>query len=71
MLAPGEMGQSAVIEGSIRRAADAGAVAIVGIWGYYNNYAVWQSLGRTVYSIEREDSRLLAWASRTGSCCAT
>ncbi len=39
MLAPGEMGQSAVIEGSIRRAVNAGAVAIVGIWGYYNNYA--------------------------------
>lgn len=50
MLAPGEMGQSAVIEGSIRRAADAGAAAIIGIWGYYDNYAVWQSLGRTVYS---------------------
>jgi hypothetical protein len=50
MLAPGEMGQSAVIEGSIRRAEDAGAAAIIGIWGYYDNYAVWQSLGRTVYS---------------------
>jgi hypothetical protein len=50
MLAPGEMGQSAVIEGSIGRAVAAGAVAIIGIWGYYDNYAVWQSLGRTVYS---------------------
>lgn len=68
MLAPGEMGQSAVIEGSIRRAVDAGAAAIVGIWGYYDNYAVWQSLGRTVYSsdvkipafwVGFEDGRLL------------
>ncbi len=50
MLAPGEMGQSAVLEGSIRRAVEAGASAIIGIWGYYENYAVWQSLGRTVYS---------------------
>ncbi len=50
MLAPGEMGQSAVFDGAIQRAAAAGAAAIVGIWGYYDNYAVWQSLGRTVYS---------------------
>ena len=50
MLAPGEMGQSAVFEGTIHRAEDAGAVALIGIWGYYDNYAVWQSLGRTVYS---------------------
>src|SRR5215471_5199286 len=52
MLAPGEMGQSAVFEGTIHRAEEAGAVALVGIWGYYDNYAVWQSLGRTVYSAD-------------------
>ena len=52
MLAPGEMGQSAVFDGAIRRAQDAGAVALIGIWGYYDNYAVWQSLGRTVYSAD-------------------
>jgi len=68
MLAPGEMGQSAVFEGTIRRAEQAGAVALIGIWGYYDNYAVWQSLGRTVYSADVripgfwvgfEDGRLL------------
>jgi len=52
MLAPGEMGQSAVFEGTIHRAEEAGAVALIGIWGYYENYAVWQSLGRTVYSAD-------------------
>jgi hypothetical protein len=52
MLAPGEMGQSAVFEGTIRRAEEAGAVVLIGIWGYYENYAVWQSLGRTVYSAD-------------------
>jgi len=52
MLAPGEMGQSAVFEGTIHRAEEAGAVALIGIWGYYDNYAVWQSLGRTVYSAD-------------------
>ena len=52
MLAPGEMGQSAVFDGAIRRAQDAGAAALIGIWGYYENYAVWQSLGRTVYSAD-------------------
>ena len=52
MLAPGEMGQSAVFEGTIRRAEDLGAAALIGIWGYYDNYAVWQSLGRTVYSAD-------------------
>ncbi len=45
MLAPGQMGQSAAIEGSIRRAAEHGAAAIFVIWGYYDNYAVWQALG--------------------------
>ena len=45
MLAPGQMGQSAAFEGAIRRANDAGAAAVVVIWGYYENYAVWQSLG--------------------------
>ncbi len=68
MLAPGEMGQSAVFEGTIKRAEDAGAAAMIGIWGYYDNYAVWQSLGRTVYSADVkipgfwlgfEDGRLL------------
>jgi len=52
MLAPGEMGQSAVFEGTIRRAEEAGAAALIGIWGYYDNYSVWQSLGRTVYSAD-------------------
>jgi len=52
MLAPGEMGQSAVFENAIHRAEEAGAVALIGIWGYYDNYAVWQSLGRTVYSAD-------------------
>jgi hypothetical protein len=52
MLAPVEMGQSAVFEGTIKRAEDAGAAALIGIWGYYDNYAVWQSLGRTVYSAD-------------------
>ena len=52
MLAPGEMGQSAVFEGTIHRAEEAGAAALIGIWGYYDNYAVWQSLGRTVYSAD-------------------
>ena len=68
MLAPGEMGQSAVFEGTIKRAEDAGAAVLIGIWGYYDNYAVWQSLGRTVYSADVkipgfwlgfEDGRLL------------
>ncbi len=48
MLAPGQMGQSAAFEGAIRRANDAGAAAVVVIWGYYENYAVWQSLGAGV-----------------------
>ena len=44
MLSPGQMGQSATLEGALKRAADAGAAAIVGIWGYYDNMAVWQGL---------------------------
>lgn len=48
MLAPGQMGQSAAFEGAIRRANDQGAAAVVVIWGYAENYAVWQSLGAQV-----------------------
>jgi hypothetical protein len=44
MLSPGQMGQSATMEGAFKRAADAGAAAIVSIWGYYDNMAVWQGL---------------------------
>lgn len=45
MLAPGQMGQSAIAEAAFKRSTDAGAVAIITIWGYYNNMAVWQGLG--------------------------
>jgi hypothetical protein len=45
MLAPGQMGQSARFENSFIRARDAGAAAIIGVWGYYDNMAVWQGLG--------------------------
>jgi hypothetical protein len=45
MLAPGQMGQSARFESSFIRARDAGAAAIIGVWGYYDNMAVWQGLG--------------------------
>jgi len=44
MLAPGQMGQSGSLEGAYKRAADAGAAAIIGVWGYYDNMAVWQGL---------------------------
>ena len=44
MLSPGQMGQSATMEGAFKRAADAGAAAILSIWGYYDNMAVWQGL---------------------------
>jgi hypothetical protein len=44
MLSPGQMGQSATMEGAFTRAADAGAAAILSIWGYYDNMAVWQGL---------------------------
>ncbi len=42
MLAPGEMGQSANLEGAFTRAIRAGAGAVIGIWGYYDNMSVWQ-----------------------------
>jgi hypothetical protein len=45
MLSPGQMGQSAVAEGAFKRATDAGAAAIIGVWGYFDNMAVWQGLG--------------------------
>ena len=45
MLSPGQMGQSAVFEAAFKRASDAGAAAIIGIWGYYDNMAVWQGFG--------------------------
>jgi hypothetical protein len=44
MLAPGQMGQSASWEGAFKRATDGGAAAILTIWGYYDNMAVWQGL---------------------------
>src|SRR6185503_3976367 len=45
MLSPGQMGQSAIAEGAFKRATEAGAAAIIGVWGYYENMAVWQGLG--------------------------
>ena len=45
MLSPGQMGQSGIFEGAYKRAAEAGAGAILGVWGYYENMAVWQGLG--------------------------
>jgi hypothetical protein len=45
MLSPGQMGQSALFEAAFKRANDAGAAAIVSIWGYYDNMAAWQGLG--------------------------
>jgi len=45
MLSPGQMGQSAIAEGAFKRATEAGAAAIIGVWGYYDNMAVWQGLG--------------------------
>ena len=44
MLSPGQMGQSAIFEGAFKRAASAGAAAILAVWGYYDNMAVWQGL---------------------------
>ena len=44
MLSPGQMGQSAIFDGAFRRASEAGAAAIVTVWGYYDNMAVWQGL---------------------------
>jgi hypothetical protein len=45
MLSPGQMGQSALFEGAFKRANEAGAAAIIAIWGYYDNMAAWQGLG--------------------------
>jgi len=45
MLSPGQMGQSALFEAAFKRANEAGAAAIVAIWGYYDNMAAWQGLG--------------------------
>jgi hypothetical protein len=45
ILQPGNMGNSANWEGAIRRAVDAGAAAVLVIWGYDDNQAVWQGLG--------------------------
>lgn len=63
MLAPGQMGQSANFEGSVRRASQAGAAAVVVIWGYYENMAVWQGLGAGVtapgFFVGFEDGRML------------
>jgi hypothetical protein len=44
MLSPGQMGQSALFESSFKRANDAGAAAILAVWGYYDNMAAWQGL---------------------------
>ena len=63
MLAPGQMGQSANFEGSVRRASEAGAAAVVVIWGYYENMAVWQGLGAGVtapgFFVGFEDGKVL------------
>jgi Iap family predicted aminopeptidase len=45
MLAPGNMGNSATWEGAARRAAERGAVAVVLIWGYAENFMVVQNSG--------------------------
>jgi hypothetical protein len=45
ILSPGQMGQSAIAEAAFKRASEAGAAAIITIWGYYDNMAVWQGLG--------------------------
>jgi hypothetical protein len=42
MLSPGQMGQSAIFDAAFRRASEAGAAAIIAVWGYYDNMAVWQ-----------------------------
>jgi hypothetical protein len=44
MLSPGQMGQSALFESSFKRANEAGAAAILAVWGYYDNMAAWQGL---------------------------
>jgi hypothetical protein len=50
MLQPGNMGNSANWEGAIHRAVDAGAAAVLVIWGYDDNQAVWQGLGAGIGS---------------------
>jgi hypothetical protein len=45
MLSPGQMGQSALFESAFKRANDAGAAAILAVWGYYDNMTAWQGLG--------------------------
>ena len=45
MLSPGQMGQSALFESAFKRANEAGAAAILAVWGYYDNMAAWQGLG--------------------------
>ena len=70
ILAPGQMGQSANWEGSIRRASDAGAAAVVVIWGYAENMAVWQTLGAGVtapgFFVGFEDGKVLRDAIAAG-----
>jgi hypothetical protein len=44
ILEPGNMGESAGWEGAWKRAADHGAAAIITIWGYNDNLAVWQGI---------------------------
>src|SRR5581483_7471523 len=45
ILSPGEMGMSATFERVFPRAIEAGAAAIIAIWGYHGNMAVWQGMG--------------------------
>jgi hypothetical protein len=45
MLSPGQMGQSALFESAFKRANEAGAAAIVAVWGYFDNMAAWQGFG--------------------------
>ena len=48
ILEPGNMGESAALEGAWRRASDNGAAAIFTIWGYNENLAVWQGMGNRI-----------------------
>jgi Peptidase family M28 len=50
VLQPGNMGNSANWERAIHRAVDAGAAAVLVIWGYDDNQAVWQGLGAGIGS---------------------
>jgi hypothetical protein len=45
ILSPGEMGMSATFERVFPRAMEAGAAAIIAIWGYHDNLSVWQGMG--------------------------